>query len=88
MIKSGASPSAARAAKAHTGALVGEDRVFDAVLQECGVIRVTSVEAFVDVALMLADVFPGRMPHGSGVGSSRSAAATACWPRTRRRNMD
>ena len=68
MIKSGASPSAARAAKAHTGALVGEDRVFDAVLQECGVIRVTSVEAFVDVALMLADVFPGRMPHGSGVG--------------------
>jgi acyl-CoA synthetase (NDP forming) len=40
MIKSGASPSAARAAKAHTGALVGEDRVFDAVLQGCGVIRV------------------------------------------------
>ena len=68
MIKSGASPSAARAAKAHTGALVGEDRVFDAVLRECGVIRVTSVEALVDVALMFADVFPGKMPHGSGVG--------------------
>jgi acyl-CoA synthetase (NDP forming) len=68
MIKSGASPTAARAAKAHTGALVGEDRAFDAVLQECGVIRVASVEEMVDVALVLADVFPDRMPRGNGVG--------------------
>lgn len=68
LIKSGASPAAARAAKAHTGALVGEDRVFDAMLQESGVIRVRSVEELVDVALMLADFFPGAMPKGRGVG--------------------
>lgn len=68
MIKAGASPVAAIAAKAHTGALVGDDRVFDAMLQEAGVIRVQSIEELVDVALLLADIFPGRMPRGRGVG--------------------
>ena len=53
LIKAGATSASARAAQAHTGALVGEDRVFDAVLQEMGVIRVDSVEELLDVALML-----------------------------------
>src|SRR5690606_16219358 len=44
LIKSGARPASARAAAAHTGALVGEDRVFNAILDEYGVIRVHSVE--------------------------------------------
>lgn len=68
MIKSGATQASARAALAHTGALVGEDRVFDAVFEENGVIRVRSVEEMIDVAVMLAGTPPDRMPKGPGVG--------------------
>ena len=68
MIKSGATAASARAARAHTGALVGEDRVFDSVLQELGVIRVGSVEEMVDVCLVLAGTPSGKIPRGPGVG--------------------
>lgn len=67
LIKAGATPTSARAALAHTGALVGEDRVFDAVLREMGGIRVYSVEELVDVTLMLVGN-GGRRPAGPGVG--------------------
>ena len=67
LIKAGRSPTTARAAEAHTGALVGEERVWDAVLQELGVIRVDSVEELIDVALMLV-ANHGRLPAGPGVG--------------------
>lgn len=66
LIKAGTTNTSARAARAHTGALVGEDRVFDAILQEFGVIRVWSVEELLDVALVLAG--DTRRPAGSGVG--------------------
>ncbi len=68
MIKSGATQASAKAALAHTGALVGEDRVFDAVLAEAGVIRVQSVEELVDVCILLAGLPAERMPQGPGVG--------------------
>jgi acetyltransferase len=68
MIKSGATAASARAAQAHTGSLVGENRVFDAVLQELGAIRVRSVEELVDVCLMLAGLPRDRLPRGTGVG--------------------
>jgi acetyltransferase len=68
MIKSGASQASARAAQAHTGSLVGEDRVFDAVLQELGVIRVGSAEELVDVCLVLAGTPLAKTPRGPGVG--------------------
>ncbi len=67
LIKAGRSPTTARAAEAHTGALVGEERVWDAVLQELGVIRVDSVEELIDTALMLV-ANHGRLPAGPGVG--------------------
>ncbi|HEY6431357.1 MAG TPA: CoA-binding protein, partial [Acetobacteraceae bacterium] len=68
MIKAGATAASARAARAHTGSLVGEDRVFDAVLQELGVIRVGSVEEMVDVCLVLAGLPASKIPRGPGVG--------------------
>ena len=54
LIKAGTTGATARAAQAHTGALVGEDRVVDAVLEEMGVMRVHSVEELVDLVLLLA----------------------------------
>jgi acetyltransferase len=67
LIKAGATTVSARAALAHTGALVGEDRVFDAIFQELGVIRVYSVEELLDVALMLVGS-GDKTPAGPGVG--------------------
>jgi acyl-CoA synthetase (NDP forming) len=67
LIKAGMTSAGARAALAHTGALVGADRVFDAVMKEMGVIRVYSVEELVDVMLMLAGN-PGKLCSGPGVG--------------------
>lgn len=68
LVKSGSTGASARAAMAHTGSLVGEDRVVDAILQEMGVIRTASVEEMVDVAMMLASLPPGRRPRGANVG--------------------
>jgi acyl-CoA synthetase (NDP forming) len=43
-LKAGSSVLSARTAAAHTGALVGDDRVIDAVFADLGVIRVDSIE--------------------------------------------
>ena len=43
-LKAGSSALSARTAAAHTGALVGDDRVIDAVFADLGVIRVDSIE--------------------------------------------
>lgn len=67
MIKAGTTNVTARAAQAHTGALVGEDRVVDAVFRETGVMRVRSVEELVDVVLLLAGS-QGKVASGPGVG--------------------
>ena len=50
VLKVGRSAAAARAALAHTGALVGNDAVVDAFLRSAGVIRVTSLEDLLAVA--------------------------------------
>src|SRR6266516_1582091 len=44
VLKAGTSALSARTAVAHTGALVGDDRVIDAVFADLGVIRVDSIE--------------------------------------------
>jgi acyl-CoA synthetase (NDP forming) len=68
MIKSGTTAASARAARAHTGSLVGEDRIFDAVFEELGVIRAGSVEEMVDICLMLAGMPTEKIPKATGVG--------------------
>ena len=44
VLKVGSSELSARTAAAHTGALVGDDRVIDAIFADLGVIRVDSIE--------------------------------------------
>ena len=60
MLKVGRSEAAARAALAHTGALVGDDAVISAVLSASGVIRVDSMEDL----LTTADAFMRSGPVG------------------------
>lgn len=54
MLKAGSSELAAQTAQAHTGALVGDDRVIDAVLKQSGVIRVRSLEDLITVGNLCA----------------------------------
>lgn len=54
MLKVGVGALAAELAQAHTGALVGDDKVFDAVCHRHGVIRVRSLEQLVLCADLLA----------------------------------
>jgi acyl-CoA synthetase (NDP forming) len=59
-IKSGRSQAGARAAASHTGALAGDDALYDACLAQCGALRVDSLTAMMDVArLFLFDSVPG-----------------------------
>ena len=67
LIKAGTTGVTARAAQAHTGALVGEDSVVDAVFREMGVMRARSVEELVDIVLLLAGN-RDKVASGPGVG--------------------
>ena len=49
-LKVGASEATARAAEAHTGALVGDDGVFDGICREFGIIRTRSIEELLATA--------------------------------------
>jgi len=62
-IKAGRSAAGARAAATHTAARAGEYRFHADFLDECGVIRVTSLTEMIDVA-RLADVAPRA--YGAG----------------------
>jgi acyl-CoA synthetase (NDP forming) len=50
-LKAGRSPSGARAATSHTGALAASDAAVDALLAQAGVIRASSVEELFDMAI-------------------------------------
>jgi acyl-CoA synthetase (NDP forming) len=50
-VKSGRTGAGARAASSHTGALAGTDSATDALLRQCGVIRVDTVEEMFDLAM-------------------------------------
>ncbi len=50
VLKVGSSEATARAAQAHTGSLVGNDRVFDALCRRLGLIRVSSLEELIVTA--------------------------------------
>lgn len=65
VLKVGSSVLSARAAEAHTGALVGDDRVIDVVFADLGVIRVDSVEDMLITAGAAAHL--GRLDR-SGIG--------------------
>lgn len=73
IMKVGKSELTGQIAKAHTGSLVGDDRVFDAACQQLGVIRVNSIEDLVFTAGLLAQIGPLKKP-GVGVVSISGGA--------------
>lgn len=61
-IKSGRFSQSAKAAASHTGALVGEDSIYDAAFARAGIVRVNELMELFNCAEMLSR---GRLPTGS-----------------------
>lgn len=61
VLKVGRHAAGSKAARSHTGALVGNDAVFDAVLARCGVVRVDSYQDLFAAARVLSG---GNRPRG------------------------
>lgn len=64
VVKAGRTTAGARAASSHTGALAGLDVATDALLAQCGVIRVETVQELFDVAMAFA---AQPIPRGNSV---------------------
>lgn len=75
ILKIGRSELATQVAKAHTGSLAGNDRVFDAMCERLGIIRVHSTEDLVITAGLLAETGPLPAP-GLGFISISGGACT------------
>jgi acyl-CoA synthetase (NDP forming) len=81
VLKVGASEVTAKSAMAHTGALVGDDRVFEGICEQYGIVRARSMEELLATADVLARVGVLR-PGGLGIvtnsgGVGEIAADTA-----------
>ncbi|MDZ7663713.1 MAG: bifunctional acetate--CoA ligase family protein/GNAT family N-acetyltransferase [Desulfotignum sp.] len=63
VLKSGRSRAGARAAASHTGAMAGEDALYDTAFQRAGILRVTDFEELFDCAEYLA-----KQPRPKGCG--------------------
>lgn len=80
-VKSGRTAAGARAAFSHTGSLAGAEVAVDALFDECGIVRVASVEQLFDVARGFSNQ---PLPAGARVGIVTNAggpgilAADAC----------
>ncbi|MGE0315698.1 MAG: acetate--CoA ligase family protein [Lautropia sp.] len=67
VLKIGSTEQGQAAAASHTGALAGSDAVIDAVFRRHGALRVSSVEALLDIGQAAAALLPGRLPRGDRV---------------------
>ena len=65
VLKSGRSRAGAAAAASHTGALAGEDAIYDAAFKRCGIERVDTIGDLFDCAELMAKQ---PLPVGPGLG--------------------
>ncbi|MBN9525253.1 MAG: acetate--CoA ligase family protein [Alphaproteobacteria bacterium] len=66
VMKVGRTEAGAAAATTHTGALAGNDAIFDTVFAECGAWRPQSIEEMLDIAYFCT--VTGRLPDDAGIG--------------------
>jgi acyl-CoA synthetase (NDP forming) len=81
VLKAGRTPMGARAARSHTAALAGNDRIYDDVLRQCGVVRALALRDMLELARCLP-ILP--TPKGenvliiTGAGGSGVLLSDAC----------
>ena len=81
VFKTGRSQAGAKAALSHTGSMVGEDHVFDAVCKRAGIIRVKSGIELIDAVhalLLMGEMAGPRIGIASVTGAGGIMAADAC----------
>lgn len=84
VVKSGRHEAAARAAATHTGALAGEDAVYDAAFRRAGMLRVPDLAALFDAVDVLTLREPPRgerlaiLTNGGGMGVMATDALMEC----------
>jgi acetate---CoA ligase (ADP-forming) len=66
VLKVGRSEGGQRAARAHTGSLVGSDEIADATMRQLGIIRVQSLDEMIET---ITAFHTKRLPKGDGVGA-------------------
>jgi acetate---CoA ligase (ADP-forming) len=66
VLKIGRSEGGQRAARAHTGSLVGSDEIADATMRQLGIIRVRTLDEMTET---IAAFHSKRLPKGNGVGT-------------------
>lgn len=59
-LKGGRSQAGARAAQSHSGSLAGKGEIYDAVFEQCGIVRLDNLEDMVDVARAFLYLPPPR----------------------------
>ena len=87
VLKVGTTELTAKVAAAHTGSLVGDDRVFDAACRQLGVIRVHTLEDLVITAGLVAHTGP-LTKSGIGVVSISGGACTLVADRAQVHGVD
>ncbi len=78
ILKVGTGELTATVAQAHTGAMVGDDRVFQAICDAYNIVRVTSMEDLVITADLLAAVGPIGAQKGFSLVSISGGACEIC----------
>ena len=81
VLKAGRTSQGARAANSHTGALAGDDRVYDAVLKQRGVIRAHTLTDMLEFARGLQTLPAPKGENGlvlTGAGGSGVLISDAC----------
>jgi acetate---CoA ligase (ADP-forming) len=66
VLKIGRSEGGQRAARAHTGSMVGSDEIIDTVMRQAGIIRVYDLDEMIET---LAVFHSKKLPRGNGVGT-------------------
>ena len=64
LVKVGRSERGKAAAASHTGAIAGDDQMFNAVCRKFGVVRCPSLDDLIETALAFS---PGRLPNGNRI---------------------
>jgi acetate---CoA ligase (ADP-forming) len=66
VLKIGRSEGGQRAARAHTGSLVGSDEIADATMRQLGIVRVRTLDEMIET---IAIFHSKKLPKGDGVGT-------------------